>query len=100
LVFSFNLSVLDVFPARLHDLTVKFQQQDGHMSRNPNTDPPQPSQQPELPVIQPNDPVQPDPMQPEPLPLPPDDEPKAPVQEPDAAPLAGDPPTSEPTRFF
>jgi hypothetical protein len=77
------------------------------MSRNPNTDPPQPGEplpQPDtsdLPPIGPNDPILPDPSQPEPLPLPPDSQPSpaAPVREPDTPIPAGDPPTGEPTRL-
>jgi hypothetical protein len=86
--------------ARLHHPFIQFQPQDEQMSRNPNTDPPQPGQQPELPPTpQPHDPLQPDHSQPEPLPLPPDAEPKSPVQEPDTPPPAGDPPVSEPPRL-
>ncbi|HEV2705687.1 MAG TPA: hypothetical protein VGV59_07155 [Pyrinomonadaceae bacterium] len=68
-----------------------------NLSRNTNTDPPQPGDQPELPPTQPEQPDAPDP-----LPLPPDSEPtpRAPVREPDPAPLpAGDPQPSEPTRL-
>jgi hypothetical protein len=80
-----------------------------HMSRNPNTEPPQPGDplpqpgEPEPPPITPGDPIVPDPSQPEPLPLPPDSQPTppAPVREPDAQPQpAGDPVTGEPTRLL
>jgi hypothetical protein len=71
------------------------------MSRNPNTDPPEPSEQPtgEPPPVEPGDPVLPDPSQP-PVPLPPGTEPTppAPVREPEEAPApVGDPPPSDPT---
>ncbi|HZH90032.1 MAG TPA: hypothetical protein VEX70_05345 [Pyrinomonadaceae bacterium] len=70
------------------------------MSRNTNTDPPQPEQQPEMPPArEPHDPLSPDSSQPEPLPLPPDAEPKSPVQEPDTPPAVGDPPVTESPRL-
>jgi len=70
------------------------------MSRNPNTDPPQPST-PDLPPTQPRDPVRPDPSRPEPLPIPPDTEPMpAPVREPNTPMPAGDTPPAEPTRLM
>jgi hypothetical protein len=66
------------------------------MSRNTNTEQPQPGQQPELPPTHPEDPAQP-----EPPPLPPDaPQPTAPVEEPGAPMPAGDPPASEPTRLL
>jgi hypothetical protein len=65
------------------------------MSRNTNTEQPQPGQQPELPPTHPDDPAQPE--QP---PLPPDaPTPTAPVQEPTTPRPAGDPPATEPTRL-
>ncbi len=70
------------------------------MSRNPNTDPPQPGT-PDLPPTQPRDPVQPDPSRPEPLPIPPNTEPMpAPVREPNTPMPAGDQPPAEPTRLM
>jgi hypothetical protein len=58
------------------------------MSRNTNTEQPQPGQQPELPPTHPEDPAQP-----EPPPLPPDaPQPTAPVEEPGTPKPAGDPP--------
>jgi hypothetical protein len=71
------------------------------MTRNPNTDPPQPADQPDIPPIIPDDPLRPDPTQPEPLPLPPDADPspRAPVVEPDTPMPAGDPQPLEPPRI-
>jgi hypothetical protein len=63
-----------------------FETREIKVSRNPNTDAPQPADPavpPEpLPPTQPHDPVQPDPSRPEPVPLPPDSDPIAPVREP------------------
>ena len=68
------------------------------MTRNPNTEQPQPVDQPDVPPAAPQDPARP-----EPLPLPPDadQQPPAPVREPGRTPRApaGDPPASEPTRL-
>jgi hypothetical protein len=65
------------------------------MSRNTNTEAPQPGQQPELPPTTPDDIAQP-----EPPPLPPDaPQPTAPVREPGSPAPAGDLPASEPTRL-
>jgi len=67
------------------------------MSRNPNTELPQPIDRPYIPPARPDDPVQPGT---EPLPLPPDAEPQpAPVGEPGTTVPAGDPPATEPTRL-
>ena len=72
------------------------------MSRNPNTDPPQPGSTPEdVPPTRPDDPLRPDPNHPEPLPMPPgrSPSPPAPVREPDTPPPIGDPGPNEPTRL-
>ena len=72
------------------------------MSRNPNTEKPQPGE-PDPTPIGPDAPVVPDPAQPEPLPLPPDQQPSsppAPVREPNNPQPAGDPPQGEPPRLM
>ncbi|HEY9402058.1 MAG TPA: hypothetical protein VIQ24_05155 [Pyrinomonadaceae bacterium] len=101
MTFIFAACALDAGGRTPSSSIPSIRQQDNHMSRNPNTDPPQPEQQPELPPTpQPHDPLAPDPSQPEPLPLPPDAEPKSPVQEPDTPPPAGDPPTTDAPRMM
>jgi len=79
---------------------------DYKMSRNPNTDPPQPAdpgvpaEEPVMPPTHPHDPAQPDPTHPQPAPLPPGSDPVSPVREPGSTPIpAGDPQPAEPTRF-
>ena len=65
------------------------------MSRNPNTEPPQPGVPDELPPTHPHDPITPDPV-----PLPPDRAPAhAPVREPETPQPAGDPLPVEPPRL-
>jgi len=94
---------LDVASGGSPSSTERNNEGDFLMSRNPNTDPPQPADQPELPPVAPHDPIKPDPETPQELPLPPDAEPSppAPVREPDPTPPpAGDPQPSEPTRIM